>query len=101
MKVARNPRRAYDENGNEIRPSTVGRSVSQGFRTVMAYCEAHNCRHGGEVPLKGWHPELPVPDMALKLRYSKCGGRRIRMTVNVAELYAITYVANSGLRNQD
>jgi hypothetical protein len=42
-----------------------------------------------------------VPDMALKLRYSKCGGRRIRMTVNVAELYAITYVANSGLRNQD
>ena len=54
----------------------------------MAYCDASNCGHGAEVPLKGWPADLPVPDMALKLRCSQCGSRRIRMIVNVTELYA-------------
>jgi hypothetical protein len=88
MSFRRNPRRAYDANGNEIPPVTVGRSLADGYRTVMAYCEAYNCSHGAEVPLKGWPADLPVPDMALKLRCSQCGSRRIRMMVNVAELYA-------------
>jgi hypothetical protein len=85
---ARNPRRRYDENGKEIPPLTVGRSLAEGYRTVMAYCDAHNCGHSAEVPLEGWPSDLPVPDMALKLRCSKCGSRRIRMMVNVKELYA-------------
>ena len=88
MSVPRNPRRAYDQDGTEIPPVTVGRSLAEGYRTVMAYCEAHRCGHGAEVPLKGWPVHLPVPDMALKLRCSKCGSRRIRMMVNVDELYA-------------
>jgi hypothetical protein len=85
---ARNPRRAYDADGNEIPPVTVGRSLADGYSTVMAYCEAHNCGHGAEVPLKNWSSDLPVPDMALRLRCSKCGSRRIRMMVNIRELYA-------------
>ena len=88
MSTPRNPRRAYDENGNEIPPVTVARSLAEGYRTVMAYCEAHNCGHGAEVPLKNWSPDLPVPDMALRLRCSKCGSHRIRIMVNVKELYA-------------
>ncbi len=88
MKTARNPRRAYDANGNEIPPVTVGQSLADGYRTVMAYCEAHDCGHGAEVPLRGWPPKLPVPDMALRLRCSKCGSRTIKMMVNVTELYA-------------
>ena len=88
MKAARNPRRAYDENGNEIPPVTIGQSLADGYRTVMAYCEAHDCGHGAEVPLKAWPPDLPVPDMALRLRCSRCGSRRVRMMVNVMELYA-------------
>jgi hypothetical protein len=88
MSTARNPRRAYDADGNEIPPVTVGQSLADGYRTVMAYCDVHDCGHGAEVPLKNWSPDLPVPDMALRLRCSKCGGRRIRMMVNVTELYA-------------
>ena len=88
MKAAGNPRRAYDADGNEIPPVTVGQSLAEGYRTMMAYCEAHSCGHGAEVPLKGWPPRLPVPDMALKLRCSHCGSRRIRMMVNMKELYA-------------
>ena len=52
---------------------------------MMAYCEAHNCGHGTEVPLKGWSPNLPVPEKALKLQCSRCGGQRIRMMVYVTE----------------
>ena len=88
MKAARNPRRAYDASGNEIPPVTVGQSLADGYRTVMAYCEAHDCGHGAEVPLTGWPADLPVPDMALKLRCSECGNRRVRIMVNVKELYA-------------
>jgi hypothetical protein len=92
----RNPRRAYDADGNEIPPVTVVRSLAEGYRIVMAYCEAHHCGHGGEVPLKNWPPDLPVLDMALKLRCSKCGGRRIRMMVNVTELYAMAHGTDFG-----
>jgi hypothetical protein len=88
VSAPRNPRRAYDKYGNEIPPVTVGQSLAEGYRTVMAYCEAHNCSHGAQVPLNGWPADLPVPDMALKLRCSQCGSRRIRMMVNVKELYA-------------
>jgi hypothetical protein len=88
VRAVRNPRRAYDEYGNEIYPVTIGQSLADGYRTLMACCEAHDCGHGAEVPLKGWSPDLPVPNMALKLRCSKCGSRRIRMMVNVKELYA-------------
>jgi hypothetical protein len=88
VSTPRNPGRAYDANGIEIPPVTVGQSLAEGYRTVMAYCEAHNCGHGAEVPRKGWLPDLPVPDMALRLRCSQYGSRRIRMMVNVKELYA-------------
>jgi hypothetical protein len=91
----RNPRRAYDVDGKEIPPVTVGQSIADGYRTVMAYCEAYNCGHGAEVPLQGWSPDLPVPDMALRLQCSKCGSRRIRMMVNVRELYAKAHGAGS------
>jgi len=30
----------------------------------------------------------PIPEMALKLKCSKCGGRQIKMMINVVELYA-------------
>jgi len=34
---SRNPRRAYDENGNEIPPMTVGSAIADGYKTVSAY----------------------------------------------------------------
>jgi hypothetical protein len=56
----------------------------------MAYCEASDFFHGAVVPLEGWPQNLPVPDMALRLRCSKCGSKKIRMMINVTELYART-----------
>ncbi|WP_230532185.1 hypothetical protein [Microvirga roseola] len=95
MSHPRNPRRAYDADGSETPPVTVGQGLADGYRTLMVYCEAHNCGHGAEVPLKDRPPHLPVPDVTSKLRCSQCGGRRIRMMVNVTELYARAHGAGS------
>lgn len=89
-KAPRNPRRAYDGNGNEIPPVTVGRAIADGYKTVMACCETPSCYHGAAVPMEGWPLNLPIPDMALRLRCSECGRKAIRMMINITELYART-----------
>jgi hypothetical protein len=84
----RNPRRAYDENGKEIPPVTVAASRASGLHTVAAFCEARGCHHDAVVSLDDWPDEMPIPDMALHLRCSKCGGCQIKIMINVKELYA-------------
>jgi hypothetical protein len=39
----RNPRRAYDHDGREIPPATVGNHLAHGLRTVAASCD--DCQH--------------------------------------------------------
>lgn len=87
-KPQRNPRRAYDENGREIPPPTIASSRASGLNTVAAFCEARGCHHDAVISLKGWPDNLPVPDMALHLRCSKCGGKSIKVMINVRELYS-------------
>jgi hypothetical protein len=43
--MTRNPRGAYDENGNEIPPMTLGSMRDHGVRSVDAFCEAIGCGH--------------------------------------------------------
>jgi hypothetical protein len=90
-KPPRNPRRAYNEDGREIPPATAASTRAQGMKTVSAFCEAHGCGHDAIVPLDGWSANTPIPDMALKLRCSKCGSRSIKVTLNVVELYSKTH----------
>ncbi len=86
----RNPHRAYDENGNEIPPATVKSTRVQGMNTVAAFCEASDCGHGAIILLDGRPDDMAVPDMALGLRCSKCGSRKIKMMIDVAAFYAKT-----------
>jgi hypothetical protein len=88
VSAARNPRRAYDEKGKEIPPATVAAVRELGMATVMAFCEAQNCYHDAVIRLDVWPEETAIPDLALQLRCSKCGSRKIRMMLNVTELYA-------------
>jgi hypothetical protein len=90
VKPPRNPRRAYDENGNEIPPATVASTRAQGMNTVAAFCEAQGCGHNAIISLDGWPDDAAIPDMALRLHCSKCGSRKIKMSINVIELYART-----------
>ena len=89
----RNPRRAYDENGNEIPPVTVSASRASGLHTVSVFCEGRDCHHDSVVSLDGWSDDMPIPDMVLHLRCSKCGGRQIKVMINVTELYATAHGA--------
>lgn len=81
-------RRAY-ENGKEITPPTVAKQLAAGFKTVMAHCHANRCHHSAVVPLADWPSETFIPDMALRLRCSKCGSKEIRMMLNAEEYYAM------------
>ena len=89
-KPPRNPRRAYNEDGSEIPPATVASTKAQGMSTVAVFCQAHGCDHDAVVPLNGWPDQTPIPDIALKLRCSKCGSRSIKVTLNVVEMYMRT-----------
>ena len=57
------------------------------MNTVAAFCEAQGCRHEPIVSLVGWPDEMLVPDMALRLRCSKCGSPKIRMMMDIVALY--------------
>jgi hypothetical protein len=46
----RNLRRAYDADGNEIRPMSLGNMREHGVRSVLAICQDASCGHSGSMP---------------------------------------------------
>jgi hypothetical protein len=75
--VIRNRRRAYDGNGSEISPLTLGNMRDHGARSIDAYREAIGCGHASTFHVDGLPGEFPIPDVSLRLRCSKCGSRSI------------------------
>jgi hypothetical protein len=88
VRLTRDPRRAYDEHRQEIPPITVDSSRASGLHTVSVFCEVRGCHQDAIVSLHGWPDDMPVPDLALRLRCSECGGRQIKIMINEGELYA-------------
>ncbi|WP_245447335.1 hypothetical protein [Methylobacterium sp. 17Sr1-1] len=86
MRRGRNPRRAYDEEGREIAPPTVGSARAQGETTIAAHC--HDCGHHAIVSTDRLPADLPIPDIALRLRCSACGSKRIGVMMDMAAHYA-------------
>jgi hypothetical protein len=86
--MTRNPRRAYDGQGREIPPMTLGNMREHGIRSIDAFCQAIGCGHASTVNVNGMPDDLPVPDVGLRLRCSHCGGRAIHTRPNWAELKA-------------
>lgn len=66
MRRRRNPRRSYDEARSEAAPPTVGSAHAQGEITAWVSC--HDCGHGAIVATDQFPPDLPIPDIALRLR---------------------------------
>jgi hypothetical protein len=48
----RNPRRAYDAEGREIRPAIIADLKALGFRTLMAACD--DCHREAVVDVSGF-----------------------------------------------
>ena len=74
----RNPRRAYDHDGREIPPMTLGNMREHGVRTVVAHCQQPNCSHSASIDVDALPDRFPVPDVALRLRCSRCGSRNVK-----------------------
>jgi hypothetical protein len=86
--MTRNPRRSYDEHGNEIPPMTLADMRDHGVRSIAAYCEAIGCDHESTLKVDSLPDDLPVPDVSLRLRCSQCGSRSIRTRPNWSEMSA-------------
>lgn len=67
---------------------TLGNMRDHGVRAVDAWCEATGCGHMATINVDPLPDELPVPDVALRLRCSYCGSRRIHARPNWTELKA-------------
>lgn len=59
-----------------------------GVRSVLAFCEAIGCGHKATLDVDLLPDELPVLDVSLKLRCSRCGSRSIHTRPNWSEMKA-------------
>ena len=79
----RNPRRAYNADGTVILPMDLANLRADAVRSVEAHCEA--CGRDAIVDCDEFPADLPVPDVALRLRCSACGSKRIVTKPNWTE----------------
>jgi hypothetical protein len=73
--MPRNSLRAFDTDKCELPPLTLATMRSHGIRSIEAWCSA--CGHHMAYNVDHLPDDLTVPDVALRLRCSKCGSRRI------------------------
>jgi hypothetical protein len=74
----RNPRRAYDPDGNEIQPMSLGNMREHGVPSVAAHCQESSCDHSASVNVDSLPDSFQVPDVSLRLRCSACGSRNVK-----------------------
>ena len=79
----KNPRRAYDREGREIEPMTLGNMREHGVGAVDATCEA--CKHEAVVNVDRLPDMVYVPDVALRLRCLACGSKKITVRPSWAQ----------------
>ena len=79
----RNPRRHYGGDGTMTPPATVGGERAQGYSRAEIWCV--NCNHHGEVDIGGLPADLPIPDICLRYRCSRCGSKNLMSRMSVCE----------------
>lgn len=83
----RNPRRAYDVEGREITPATVGSERAAGVREAEIWCS--DCHHHAEFSTDAMPAELAIPDICLRPQCSACDGRNLTSRPGVIAHYAV------------
>lgn len=82
-RAERNPRRAYDKDGSMIRPATVGSGRRFGHVRAEIWC--NDCLHHAEISMEGLPDDLPIPDICLSYRCSKCGCKNLMSRGSIHE----------------
>jgi len=75
VKEPRNLGRAYDRDGRELEPMTLGQMRVHGVRSIDAAC--NDCWHETSILVDALPDHMPVPDVALVLKCSACGSRNV------------------------
>jgi hypothetical protein len=57
----------------------------QGINTLWATCQRIGCGHEAKVDASRFRDDMPVPDVGLRLRSSKCGGRNVYTVADWSE----------------
>lgn len=83
----RNPRRCYDAEGREVAPETVGGLLAAGIGRAEIWC--NGCHHHAEVAIDRFPADTPVPDLCLRFRCSRCGGRNLSSRPSVMDHYGV------------
>jgi ribosomal protein L44E len=89
----RNPRRAYNKDGSMAQPATVGSDSRYGHTRAEIWC--NDCLHHAEISMEGLPDDLPIPDICLRYRCSKCGSKNLMSRGSIHEHYELN--ASKGL----
>jgi len=69
---------------------TLANMREQGVRGLAVYCLNPYCRHHTVVNVDGYPDEFEVPAFGLRMRCSKCGGKRVDVRSNWKEASPVT-----------
>jgi hypothetical protein len=57
---------------------TLGNMRDHGVWTVLAICQEASCGHAGSINVDHLSDDFPIPDVAVRLRYSACASRNVK-----------------------
>ncbi len=83
----RNPWRAYNKDGSEIQPATVGSGMESGHHRAEIWCT--ECHHQPEVSIDEMPDELPIPDICLRYRSSRSGSKKLTSRISIPKFYDV------------
>jgi hypothetical protein len=63
----------------------LGNMLRQGVRGLAVYCLNHACQHRTVLNVDDYADEIEVPSLSLRMKCSKCGGRRVDVRPNWKE----------------
>ena len=66
-------------------PMTLGNMRRQGVHHLIAYCPNDTCRHHTAISVDHYADAIEVPSFGLRMKYSKCGGKRVDVRPNWKE----------------
>ncbi len=78
-------------------PATVASERAPGLTSITAFCHSPGYHRSADVSLDGFPDDVPIPDIAPRLKCSACGGKRITVMTNMREWYAICRTRKLGV----
>ena len=71
-------------------PMDLANMRAQGVRGLAVYWLNHSCRHHTVISADDYPDDMKAPSFALRLKCSKCGGRRVDVRPNWKEASPVT-----------